>query len=295
MLENFVGIMNVYWEGLITLLPKLAVAIIVFLIFLVIGSRVAALVRRAASIRMDDPLIVRFLGRMAKWSFIMAGLIFGMLVLGLGGIAGGILAGAGVSALILGFAFKDIGENFLAGIILAFSRPYKIGDKIETGKVFGVVRGLDLRNTHIKTFDGKDVYVPNAMLLKNPMINYTRDGFLRYEFVVGIDYEYDIQRVSDLILAATRDVKGVLDGVYAPEVQVSELSTSTVNLIVYFWTDTFDDSIPDPDIKTDVMNQTRKALIENNITMPADILELKVYNEELPIPVRIIESRTRGD
>ena len=295
MLENFAGIMNVYWEGLIALLPKLAVAIIVFLIFLFIGSRVAALVRRAASIRMDDPLIVRFLGRMARWSFIMAGIIFAMLVLGLGGIAGGILAGAGVSALILGFAFKDIGENFLAGIILAFSRPYKIGDRIETGDVFGVVRGLDLRNTHIKTYDGKDVYVPNAMLLKNPMVNYTRDGFLRYEFVVGIDYEYDIQRVSGLILEAIKEVKGVLNGVYAPEVQVSELSTSTVNLVVYFWTDTFDDSIPDPDIKTDVMNQTRKALIENNITMPADILELKVYNEELPIPIRIIESSTRGD
>jgi len=291
-LEMMVSILNSYWETFLYLLPKIAIAVIVFIIILIIASKISLLVRKAASLRMNDPLIINFLGRITRWSLIVSGLILCMFLLGLGGIAGGLIAGAGVSAIIIGFAFKDIGENFLAGIILAFSRPYNIGDKVETGDTYGIVRALDLRNTHIKTFDGKDVYVPNAMVLKNPLINYTRDGFLRYEFLVGIDYDDDIQQAIDIILNAVSSVEGVLDGDKAPQVHIKELSTSTINLVVYIWTDTFDLTKDDLQIVTEVMNETKKALIVNKITMPADILELKVYNENMPIPVKLIDTKT---
>lgn len=294
-MDNMIEILQSYMETFLVLLPKIAIAVIIFIIILIIASKLSRLVRRTASLKMDDPLIVRFLARLARWSLVVAGLILCMFILGLGGIAGGLIAGAGVSAIIIGFAFKDIGENFLSGIILAFSRPYNIGDKVETGEVYGIVRALDLRNTHIKTFDGKDVYVPNAMVLKNPLINYTRDGYLRYEFLVGIDYEDDINNASDVIIEAVKGVEGVLDGENTPEVHVDELSTSTINLKVYFWTDTFDHSKDDFQIKTEVMNETKKALIENKITMPADILELKVYNEKLPIPIKLIDNKQKDD
>ena len=128
------------------------------------------------------------------------------------------------------------------------------------------------------------------MVLKNPLINYTRDGFLRYEFGVGIDYDDDIQNAINIIIDAVKSVEWVLGGDNAPEVQVKELATSTINLTVYFWTDTFDNSKDDLQIKTEVMNETKKALIENKITMPADIIELKVYNEKLPIPIKLIDN-----
>ena len=290
-----IEVLESYWQTFLLLLPKIAIAVIIFILVLIIASKLSQLVSKAASLRMDDPLLVRFLARLARWSLVVAGLILCMFILGLGGIAGGLIAGAGVSAIIIGFAFKDIGENFLAGIILAFSRPYNIGDKVETGEIYGIVRALDLRNTHIKTFDGKDVYVPNAMVLKNPLINYTRDGYLRYEFIVGIDYDDDIEHASNIIIETIKEVEGVLDGENAPEVHVNELSTSTINLTVYFWTDTFDHSKSDPQIKTEVMNETKKALIKNKITMPADILELKVYNEKLPIPIKIIDNNKQKD
>jgi len=294
-MENMIEVLVSYWHTFLFLLPKITIAVIAFIIVLIVASKLSQIVRKTASLRMDDPLIVRFLARLAKWTLIVAGLILSMFILGLGGIAGGLIAGAGVSAIIIGFAFKDIGENFLSGIILAFSRPYNIGDKVETGEIYGIVRALDLRNTHIKTFDGKDVYVPNAMIIKNPLINYTRDGYLRYEFLVGIDYDDDIQHASNIIVETIKGVEGVLDGEYAPEVHVQELSTSTINLNVYFWTDTFDYSKDDFQIKTDVMNETKKALITNKITMPADILELKVYNEKLPIPIKLINDNKQED
>ncbi len=154
-------------------------------------------------------------------------------------------------------------------------------------------RKLTIKGSSIRreTFDGKDVYVPNAMVLKNPLINYTRDGFLRYEFLVGIDYDDNIQHAIEVILKAVSSVEGVLAGDKAPQVQINELSTSTINLVVYIWTDTFDRTKDDLQIKTEVMNETKKALIENKITMPADILELKVYNENMPIPIKLLDKK----
>jgi small conductance mechanosensitive channel len=279
-LQEITTILESYWQTLLLLLPKLAIVVLVLIIAIFIGSKAGTLVMKGAARRIEDPLLVRFLGTLSKWIFILAGILLCMLILGLGGIAGGMLAGAGISALILGFAFKDIGENFLAGIILAFSRPYGIGDWVETGDTVGIVKSLDLRNTHIKTFDGKDVYMPNAIVIKTPLINYTRDGFLRYEFVVGID-----------IIDAVSEVNGVLGGEHAPEVYVDSLGVSTINLKVYFWVDTFDERKTNLQILGDVMNWTKKVLLEHKITLPADITELKIYNEELPIPIRLIRSK----
>jgi len=290
-LQEITTILESYWQTLLLLLPKLAIVVLVLIIAIFIGSKTGMLVMKGAARRIEDPLLVRFLGTLSKWLFILAGLLLSMLILGLGGIAGGMVAGAGISALIIGFAFKDIGENFLAGIILAFSRPYGIGDWVETGDTVGIVRSLDLRNTHIKTFDGKDVYIPNAIVIKTPLINYTRDGFLRYEFVVGIDYDDDADNARKIIIEAVSKVNGVLGGEHAPEVYVDSLGVSTINLKVYFWVDTFDERKTNLQILGDVMNWTKKALLEHKITLPAEITELKIYNEELPIPIRLIRSK----
>jgi len=145
-----------------------------------------------------------------------------------------------------------------------------------------------LRNTHIKTFDGKDVYVPNASVIKTPLINYTKDGFLRYEFLIGIDYDEEVEKARKVIVEAISKVDGVLGGQRAPEVYVEQLATSTINMRVFFWVDTFDYRKDDLEIQSDVMEEAKKALIENKITLPADILELKIYNEKLPIPIKLI-------
>ncbi|HAZ24509.1 MAG TPA: mechanosensitive ion channel protein MscS, partial [Algoriphagus sp.] len=102
-------------------------------------------------------------------------------------LVSGLLAGAGITAFVIGFALKDIGENFLAGILLAFKRPFKVGDTVDINGIRGVVLNLNLRDTQIKTPDGKDVFIPNATIIKNPLVNFTIDGFLRYDFIVGLD------------------------------------------------------------------------------------------------------------
>lgn len=102
--------------------------------------------------------------------------------------------------IILGFVFKDIGENFFVGFFLVFSRLFGIGDYIEVEGLIGIVKVLNFCNIYIWIFEGKDIFIFNVMLIKNFLINYICDGLLWYDFVIGIDYGNDILEVCWFIL-----------------------------------------------------------------------------------------------
>ena len=193
---------------------------------------------------------------------------------GLGAAATSIMATAGVSAFIIGFAFKDIGENFLAGIVMAFNRPFKVGDVIETNGIVGKIINLTLRDTEVKTFDGKDVHIPNAQILKQPLFNYTIDGFLRFDFQLGIDYYEDIQKATEIILREVGQITGILGGDKGPNVDISEFSSSKIMLKVYFWINTFDKSVSTFDIKRRAINNCIMALREEGINLPRNVVQL---------------------
>lgn len=191
-----------------------------------------------------------------------------------------LLAGAGVLTFIIGFALKDIGENFLAGIILAFKSPFRLDDLIEVNGIMGHVKDISIRETLIKTPDGKDVFLPNAIILKNPLYNYTLDGFLRYEFDVGIAYEDNPTKAIKLILETVNNVEGVLKGDKKPAITINELAANTININIQFWVDTFKStkrSVHNT-IRSQVMNDTVAALTANGYSLPANIVELKNYD-----------------
>lgn len=297
---NITKIFEQYWESFLLILPKIALGTVVLLIAIILAHKIGHLTKRAVSRKVHDRLLVNFLGKLAKWISIVVGIIITMYVIGLGGIAAGLVAGAGISAFVIGFAFKDIGENFLAGILLAFSRPFSVGDTVESNNTVGKVISLDLRNTHIKTFDGKDVFIPNAMIVKSILVNYTRDGYIRYDFIVGIDYDDSIAKTEQLIVNTLKNVEGVLsEGDREPFVVATQLATSSVNLKVHFWLNTMDFKKSALQTQSLAIAAVKEALLDNNIVLPADILELKIYNEKLPIPVKIIgnqkNSTTSGE
>jgi small conductance mechanosensitive channel len=130
-------------------------------------------------------LLSNFLANTLFFFFVTLGVVTSLGILGFSGTVTKILAGAGISGFIIGFAFKDIGENFLAGILLAFKRPFSIGDTIETNGLTGTVYDFKLRETLIKTSDGIDAFIPNSIIIKNILKNHTLDHLLRKEFVVG--------------------------------------------------------------------------------------------------------------
>jgi small conductance mechanosensitive channel len=184
-------------------------------------------------------------------------------LLGLNSFTNKILAGAGLLTFVIGFALKDIGENFLAGIILAFKSPFRVDDLIEVNNIEGFVKDINIRETLIKTPDGKDVFLPNSIILKNPLFNYTIDGFLRYEFMVGIAYENNPTEAIRLILETVNNVEGVLKGDKKPAIMINELATNTINIRVMFWVDTFKTTKRSVhhSIRSKVMNDVVVALI----------------------------------
>jgi small-conductance mechanosensitive channel len=268
-------------------LPKIVLAIGVLIIAFIIARRVKKIVQNRTSKRLDDPLLAKFIAKVFQWTIIVVGLAIAMHLVELGGIARGLLTSAGITGIVLGFAFRDIGENFLAGVLLAFSRPFNVGDTVQSDSIKGVVKTLDLRNTHIRSFDGKDIYIPNAMILKNPLLNYTRDGLLRFDFVVGIDQGDDANQARAVIIKNLENMDGVLNEP-APFVTVEELATSTVNLRVYYWVNVFEYKGSALELKTNIINQTKETLMGKGFSLPANIQELKIYKEENPIPLKVL-------
>jgi small-conductance mechanosensitive channel len=217
------------------------------------------------------------------------GIVFFLNSIGLGTAAGSLMAGAGVSAIILGFAFKDIGENFLAGFFLAFGRPFGIGDLIEVEGIKGSVRAMNFRNTHVRTFDGQDIFIPNAMLIKNPLSNYTKDGLLRHKFILGIDYSDDIGAATKAVIQRLEKMEELEQSVgLEPFVMIQDFGTSTINLGIYFWINSKTQGRSVVAIKNEAMTAGLDALIKSGFSLPADIIELKIYQEGQPIPIRML-------
>ncbi len=277
-----------FYNNFIDQLPGIGMGLLIIMLGVLMGIWVGNFASKRISSKTNDPLMSRFLGKSIRFMFIVIAIMLGLRAAGLGGIATGILTAAGASAVVLGFAFKDIGENFISGIILAFNRPFNVNDTVEIGPNFGKVKTLEFRYTKLKTFDGKDVYIPNSDVLTEPVTNYTEDGFFRWSFVIGIAYEDNIDGAKKTVMEALRKEPNVIeDEEHVNFVIEDELATSTVNLKVFFWVNTKDFRRTALTTKGNVVRIVKEALEDNGYYMPADIQEIKIYRGETDFPVRI--------
>ncbi len=263
-------VLNGYYLSFVKILPKLVLALVLFLIFMFLARQIRRWLIPRLTRNSDDTLLTGFLGDIGYWIMLILGLSVALGTIGLDGAVTNILAGAGLSAFILGFALKDIGENFLAGILLAFKRPFKIGDLVETQGVHGRVIDLSLRETIIKTLDGKDVYVPNGGILKSPLYNYSVDNFLRLDFSVDLDNREDYKRAIPLIKKALYDTSGVLsDADRAPTVTIEEPKSNRLCTKISFWIKSYETETQAPAIKTEAIQNVLTILKENGFSQPA--------------------------
>ncbi|APQ17284.1 mechanosensitive ion channel family protein [Maribacter hydrothermalis] len=280
-----------FYNQVIHQLPGIGLGILIIVFGLLVGSFIGNVVKKRLSVKTKDPLMSTFLGKAIKYIFVIIAIMLGLEASGLGAIAAGILTAAGASAVVLGFAFKDIGQNFIAGIIMAFGRPFDIDDTVEIGENFGKVKALEFRYTKLKTFDGKDVYIPNSDVLTKPVTNYTEDGFYRWDFIVGIAYEDNIEGAKTAILQALQKEPTVIEDKEHQNFVVEEtLATSTVNLKIYFWVDTKDFRRSALITRGNVIKHVKEELVKAGYYLPADIQEIKLYGKETEIPIKINKS-----
>lgn len=269
-MDKVVEVVSKDWYALLEFSPRILAAAIVLLLFYLLGKYVANLMvvvlRRASIKRIHESFFRAVMIAIATFF----GLIIAFNILGLEKIAVSMLAGGGVTAVVLGFAFREIGENFLAGIFLSFSRPFKIGDLINTEAIEGYVKEIELRYTHLRTEDGRDVYVPSSQLFGRPLTNYTKDGLRRIGFTLGIDYSNDASRACEVLSDTVSTVTDVLKEP-RPRAYVHSLSPQYVELGVYFWIDVFDRSVDMLSVKTEVLDKCRKALLAGKYIVSSEM------------------------
>lgn len=250
-----------YWNILVLSIPKIAISLLILAVFILAAFAIGKFFRRKMRKKANDSITINFVVRMAKFVIIAMGIMLAFHAMGFTAISGGLLAGAGAGAVIIGFAFKEIGENFLSGIILVFDRPFEIGNTVTINDDMGVVVGLRFRTTQLKAFDGRDIYVPNSTVIRNTVTNHTKDGLMRQEFTIHITGKEDIDEVSQVIKDAVNSHKQVLNnGESQTQVLVDEVSKDDVALKVLFWVDTKDYKYGTSMIKSEVMRDVKNKL-----------------------------------
>ncbi|WP_209318591.1 mechanosensitive ion channel family protein [Falsiroseomonas selenitidurans] len=216
------------------LLPNIVVGLLVVAIFIGLSWLVAQGFRRWAR-RHDRENLGEVLGAFLKWVVIFVGILIGLTIVMPSLRPGDLVAGLGVGSVAIGFAFKDILQNWLAGMLLLLRQPFRPGDQIIVRGFEGTVQRIETRATIIRTYDGRDAIIPNAEIYSNPVLVNTAHDRRRDEYDLGIGYGDDIETARRAILAAIRDLPEIAaDPV--PEVLVWELAGSSVNLRLRWWT-----------------------------------------------------------
>jgi len=253
----------------LALLPRALAALAVFVTAWLLARWAGAALARALGGSRLSKTHLRFVSQVLRGAILLFGLLAAMNLVGLQGLATGVLASGGVTAVVLGFAFREIGENFLAGALLGFDRSFEVGDLVRVGEHEGEVKAIDLRTTQIRTPDGRDIFVPNSELVNSAVVNFTVDGLRRPSFRVGIDYHDDVPRAQQLITDAVAQIDDV-QAEPAPRVLIAELSDGWVTLDVSLWVDTFKADFAIAKIRSDCMEATRATLLAHSYTVSSE-------------------------
>ena len=224
-------------HGFLAILPNLAIALLVLVATWIISKfavRIASKLIGQTHLRTDLQSLFETLVRVAIW---IVGLLIAAAVAVPGFTPAGLIAGLGVGAVAIGFAFQDIFENFLSGILIMLRDKMNIGDLIEIEGTEGRVEKITLRETHVRQLSNELTIMPNSMLFKNSVKILTDGPTRRDEITVGVSYDSDLDTSQAAILRAFDGLEGLATGrqvgIYA-----REFGASSIDFLVQWWPDT---------------------------------------------------------
>jgi small conductance mechanosensitive channel len=285
------------WAGMREL-ARDAVAAVPFFIFgviLLVAAWIAArLTARWADVGLSRRVENRLLRTVAVRTLAILVFIFGLyLVLrvsGLTRLALTVVGGTGVIGIVVGIAFRDIAENFLASILISMQNPFRTGDLVEVEGHKGFVQRVTTRGTLLMALDGRYIQIPNAIIYKSTILNWTANPKSKQDFTVGIGYSDSIAEAQQTALAVIREHPAVLDDP-EPLVLVEGLGASTVNLRIHFWMDS--NALSILKVRSSVIRLVKIALQEAEISLPDEAREM-IFPEG--VPVRMVgDERPRAE
>lgn len=259
-------------------LPLLAVAAVVFATFWGAARLVRAAIHRASRGRggTSKSNVGIVLGRLAYFVTVVLGLFVAAVIVFPTFTFGSLLSVLGVGGVAIGFAFKDIFQNLLAGILILLQEPFRVGDEITAGAFTGTVESIETRATFIRTYDGRRVIVPNALIYTDPVIVISAYNVLRSEYDVGIGYGDDIGRAKEILLDVVRATEGVLADP-APDVLVWDLAGSAVMLRVRWWSRPTRRGVVD--VRDHVLQGAKERLTAAGIDLPFPTTQVLLHDQ----------------
>lgn len=273
------------WHSFIGSSPLILIAL-----FIVIISWTMALIakiysRKYLNSKKIHPLLTQVIAKGIAILCYLMGAYFILKLMGLSAIALTLLGGTGVIGIILGIAFKNITENFLASVLLSVQNPFKNEDLVKVAGVTGYVQGLTIRATLLMTQDGHEVQIPNAMVYQNIIYNYTSNPNRRESFLIDISSEDSISAAQELALKTLTTHPAILKNP-EPLVLVDSITSGNVVLCIYFWIDGSQYNCQK--VKSSIIRLIKRAFQDSNIHIPGS--EIKVsFENEIPTAKQIIK------
>jgi small-conductance mechanosensitive channel len=258
-------------ESFVDSLPRVGVALLVLVVGVLVARGVRALLRRYL-LRSKSPSFATVISKMVGWIVVILVSLLAITIVFPSVRPVDVLTSLGFVSIAVGFAFQDILENLLAGVLLLFREPFRSGDEIAVAGHAGTVKRITIRETEIRTFDGRKVLIPNADVYKNALVIQTAYESIRSDFIVGVAYEADLDEARRLIEHTLETVEGVRHEP-PPEAQLRELGTSTVNIEVRLWCDPRQHSLLA--VTDRAIAAVKRAMDDAGIEMPSDIIALQ--------------------
>lgn len=265
--------LSALWEKLqgmldraVALLPNLLLATAVFTIFLLIARAARRLGEKLASRARKHNNLGLVLGGLFYWGLVLLAALVSLSIVVPSFRAGNLIELLGVGTVAIGFAFRDVLQNFFAGILILLTEPFRLGDQIVVAGHEGTVKAIHTRATTIRTYDGRRVVIPNTKLFTEAVVVNTALEKRRTSYDVGIGVGDDIGAARAVILAALREVEGVLRDP-PPQVLVVDLADFSVKLRVWWWTEP-PQQINVLEVQSRVLEAIKSALLSAGIDLP---------------------------
>ncbi len=274
--------MDSFWERV----PYICIAIIVFIIFWLLTKLFKFFVRKTLENRSyTRQNLVLVLNRVGSTTILFFGFLIALVIMIPGFTPGQLMSALGIGSVAIGFAFKDIFQNLLSGILILLSEPFRIGDSIVVNSLEGTVEDIQIRATFLRSPDGRRIVIPNATVYTSALTVNTAYQQRRCEFVVGIGYDDDEQKAKQIILDILNNDRNVLSQP-AFSVNVTALADFSVNLTVRWWVDTTETDMSSS--TSTIQAQVKQAFNENGINIPYPIQELKMASKSATFKPRSI-------
>ena len=267
------------WATFVRSLPLIGLGLIVLGTAFIIARAIGRLIRGPLDRFTGSVLLRNVITKTLAVLTILFGLYLFLRITGLEQIALTVVSGTGIIGLIIGFAFRDIAENFLASILLSVQTPFRIGDVIEVEGYTGIVRKVTARGTLLVDFEGNHIQIANSTVYKSTIKNITANPKLRLTFTLGIGFDASVTRAQQTIVGILTQHPAVL-GDPKPMVLVEELGSATINLRIYYWIDGHAHS--GLKVNSAVMRASLRALEDEGVGMPDEAREI-IFPQGVPL------------